>query len=82
VLTIDLLCDRLEQTMNKRRIIGYLCWLAAFLIPFQSALLSTEEIGNVRGLISFVVLVALLFLGYILVDGANAADKAKASHAH
>ena len=67
--------------MNKRRIIGYLCWLAAFLIPFQSALLSTEEVGNVTGLVSFVILVFMVFLGYILVDGANAADKAKA-HGH
>ena len=68
--------------MNTRRIIGYVVWLLAFLIPFQSALLSTEEIGNVKGLISFVALVVLVFLGYILVDGANAADKAKAEHGH
>ena len=66
--------------MNKR-IIGFLCWLAAFLIPFQSALLSTEQVSNVKGLVSFVALVGLVFLGYILVDGANAADKAKA-HGH
>lgn len=68
--------------MNKRKIIGYALWLLAFLIPFQSALLSTEDIGNVKGLISFVVLLALIFTGYILVDGANAAEKAKAGHGH
>lgn len=66
--------------MNKRKIIGYALWLLAFLIPFQSAILSTDEIGNVKGLISFIVLVILIFVGYILIDGANAADKAKAEH--
>ena len=68
--------------MNTRKIIGYALWLLAFLIPFQSAILSTDEIGNVKGLISFIVLVVLIFVGYILVDGANAADKAKAGHEH
>ncbi|MEO5585070.1 MAG: hypothetical protein ABIQ75_06430 [Flavobacteriales bacterium] len=68
--------------MNTRKIIGYALWLLAFLIPFQSAILSTEEIGNIKGLISFIVLVVLIFVGYILVDGANAADKAKAGQEH
>lgn len=67
--------------MNKNRILGYICWLVAFLIPFQASLLSTEEVSNVKGLISFVALLILVFLGYILVDGANAAEKAK-SHGH
>lgn len=68
--------------MNTRKIIGYVLWLLAFLIPFQSAILSTEEIGNVKGLVSFIVLVTLVFVGYFLVDGANAADKAKAGQGH
>lgn len=68
--------------MNTRKIIGYVLWLLAFLIPFQPAILSTEEVGNVKGLISFVALVILIFVGYILVDGANAAEKAKAGHEH
>ena len=68
--------------MNIRKIIGFALWLLAFLIPFQSAILSTEEIGNVKGLVSFVALVILVFVGYILVDGANAAEKAKAGHGH
>jgi len=67
--------------MNKNKVLGYICWLAAFLIPFQASLLSTEEVSNVKGLISFVALLILIFTGYILVDGANAADKAKA-HGH
>ena len=68
--------------MNTKLIIGYLCWLLAFIVPFQSALLSTEEVANVTGLISFVVMLVLLFTGYILVDGANAAAKAKHGHGH
>ncbi len=65
--------------MRTRRIIGYVCWLAAFAIPFQSALLSTEQVSNVKGLISFVALVILVFIGYILVDGAHVAEKAEAA---
>lgn len=67
--------------MNIRRTIGYVIWFLAFLIPLQPALLSTDGISNVTGLISFVVLVVMVFLGYILVDGANAAEKkAQAGH--
>lgn len=68
--------------MNTKRLIGYLCWLIAFIIPFQPALLSTEEVPNVTGLISFLIMLALLFTGYILVDGANAAAKAKSGAGH
>ena len=62
--------------MNKRKILGYILWAIAFLIPFQPAILSTDGIHNVTGLISFLVLLVLLFTGYFLVDGANAAEKA------
>ncbi|HQV39049.1 MAG: hypothetical protein IPO60_05570 [Flavobacteriales bacterium] len=68
--------------MNTRKIIGYALWLLAFLIPFQSSILSTEDVGEVKGLVSFVALVTMIFIGYFLVDGANAADKAKAGHGH
>ncbi|MBS1567850.1 MAG: hypothetical protein JST45_00265 [Bacteroidetes bacterium] len=68
--------------MNTRKIIGYVLWLLAFLIPFQPAILSTDGIHNVTGLISFIVLLVLLFTGYFLVDGANAAGKADAHHGH
>ena len=68
--------------MNIRRIIGYVIWFLAFLIPFQASILSTEEVGNVKGLISFVALVVMVFVGYILVDGAGAAEKAKAGQEH
>ena len=68
--------------MNTRKIIGFVLWLLAFLIPFQSAILSTEEVGEVKGLISFIIMVIMVFTGYILVDGANAAEKAKSGHGH
>ncbi|MBS1545794.1 MAG: hypothetical protein JST38_19325 [Bacteroidetes bacterium] len=66
--------------MNTRKIIGYVLWLLAFLIPFQPAILSTDGIHNVTGLISFIVLLVLLFTGYFLVDGAD--SKTKAEHGH
>ncbi len=68
--------------MNTRKIIGYALWLLAFLIPFQSSILSTEGVEEVKALISFVALVIMIFVGYFLVDGANAAEKAKAGHGH
>lgn len=70
--------------MNTKKLIGLLCWLAAFAIPFHSALLSTEELGKqdggqVKGLVAFVAFVALIFMGYIFVDG-SATKKAPHSH--
>ncbi|MCB0772962.1 MAG: hypothetical protein KJZ58_12525 [Flavobacteriales bacterium] len=65
--------------MNTRKLIGFACWLLALLIPFQHALLSTEDVSNSVGLISFVALVALVFLGYFLVDGASTAEE---GHGH
>jgi hypothetical protein len=67
-------------SMNTRKIVGYVLWLLAFLIPFQPAILSTDDVHDVTGLISFLVLLVLLFTGYFLVDGANA--KAHAEHGH
>ncbi len=57
-----------------KKYIGYLLWVLGFAIPFQSALLSTEEVGNVKGLVSFIVMMALVFAGYLLVDSATAAQ--------
>lgn len=58
--------------MNTKKIIGLLLWLAAFSIPFKLSLLSTEEVDNITGLASFVVMLALVFTGYALVDGSGA----------
>ena len=66
--------------MNTRKIIGYVLWLLAFLIPFQPAILSTDGINNITGLLSFLVLLVLLFTGYFLVDGAKGATEAEHGH--
>ncbi|MCW5897742.1 MAG: hypothetical protein KIT10_00615 [Flavobacteriales bacterium] len=54
-----------------KKYIGLALWLIAFLIPFQFSLLSTDGVGNIKGLISFVALIALVFIGYALVDSAG-----------
>lgn len=58
-----------------KKYIGYLLWVLGFAIPFQSALLSTEEVGNVKGLVSFIVMMALVFAGYLLVDSATSTQQ-------
>ena len=63
-----------------KKIIGIALWLIAFLIPFQYALLDTEDVGNITGLISFVAMLALIFIGYALVDSASA--QASGDHGH
>jgi hypothetical protein len=57
--------------MNTKKIIGIGLWIVAFAIPFKFSLLNTEKVDNITGLISFVVLVALVFTGYALVDGSG-----------
>ncbi|HEX2616022.1 MAG TPA: hypothetical protein VHL57_00695 [Flavobacteriales bacterium] len=71
--------------MNTKKLIGLACWLLAFLIPFQFALLDTEHTvnsdgtaNNVKGLISFVAMLILLFAGYMFYDGAD--GKKTAAH--
>lgn len=54
-----------------KKIIGLVLWLLAFLIPFRYSLLDTENVGNVTGLVSFVGLIALVFVGYLLIDSSG-----------
>jgi hypothetical protein len=54
--------------MNMKRILGFGAMLLGLLIPFQSAYLSVGEMNNILGLVSFVACIALLFIGYALVD--------------
>jgi uncharacterized PurR-regulated membrane protein YhhQ (DUF165 family) len=67
-----------------KKIIGLVLWLIAFILPFRYALLDTEELqgpdgaNNIVGLVSFVAMLALIFIGYALVDG----SKETASHGH
>ncbi|MCB0795420.1 MAG: hypothetical protein KDB88_11845 [Flavobacteriales bacterium] len=65
----------------SKKIIGYLLWIVAFIIPFRTALLNTSETGNVPGLISFVAMLALLFIGYALVDASSSGQEAE-GHGH
>ncbi len=68
--------------MNKRRILGYVIWLVAFLVPLQFSIISTDGVSNTKGIVSFVVLVVLVFLGYFLVDGARDEKKQAEQHGH
>lgn len=63
-----------------KKLLGFVLWALALLIPFQFALLSTEGVGNMTGLWSFLAMLALFFTGYVLVDSANA--KAPEGHGH
>ncbi|HRN37308.1 MAG TPA: hypothetical protein PLV70_06935 [Flavobacteriales bacterium] len=66
--------------MNKRKILGYIVWLVAFLVPLQYSIVSTDGVSNTVGVVSFTVLVVLVFLGYYLVDSAD--DGGGKAHAH
>lgn len=75
--------------MNIRKLIGLALWLAAFTLPFWWSLLSTDQVvyedgtaNNMKGLISFVILVALLFIGYWLVDSAKKPTAETGGHHH
>jgi hypothetical protein len=63
-----------------KKYIGFALWLLALLIPFQASLLSTEGVGNMVGLFSFLAFLTLLFSGYALVDSSG--NKTSESHGH
>ena len=72
-----------------KKIIGLVMWLAAFAIPFRHAILNTKEVlvddgraDNITGLISFVIMIALLFGGYALVYSAGTKKVEGAGHGH
>jgi hypothetical protein len=58
--------------MNTKKIIGIVVWILAFAIPARYGLLETETVGNIPGLIGFVAFIALMFVGYYLVDSSSA----------
>ena len=71
-----------------KKLIGIALWLLAFLIPFKYAILNTKEVvhadgsaDNIVGLMSFVAMIALLFIGYALVDS-SAPKPGSGHHAH
>ena len=72
-----------------KKIIGLALWLIAFSLPFQFAILNAEEVvhadgsaNNIKGLVAFVVMVVLVFAGYMLVDSSNAPKAGDAHRAH
>lgn len=72
-----------------KKLIGLALWLLAFLIPFKYAILDTDDlvqadgsIDEIKGLISFVILLVLLFAGYWLIDSAGDKQGTEGSHGH
>lgn len=72
-----------------KKTIGIAIWVLALAIPFRFSILDTEDllqpdgsINNIKGLISFVVMIALLFVGYALVDSASPKPGENGSHGH
>jgi len=71
----------------KKFLLGIALWLIAFAVPFRYAFLDTgalqhaEGAENIKGLIGFVVGLALLFAGYALVDSGKASAKEE-GHGH
>jgi len=72
-----------------KKIIGIALWLLAFLIPFKYAILDTEDllqpdgsVDNIKGLLSFVALLGMLFIGYVLVDSSSAKPGSGEAHGH
>ena len=55
--------------------------LLGFFIPFQSALLSVEEMNNTMWLISFVAFLTMVFVGYVLVDSSYPKPSAPSENA-
>lgn len=61
-----------------KKMIGLALWLVALLIPFRFAILDTTDllqpdgtVENMKGLLSFVAVIALFFGGYALVDSSK-----------
>ncbi|MBL7938733.1 MAG: hypothetical protein JNL43_05175 [Flavobacteriales bacterium] len=72
-----------------KKLIGLALWLLAFLIPFRYAILDTGDllqedgsIDNIKGLLSFVVMLGLLFAGYALVDSSGPKPGSEEAHGH
>ncbi|MFN3875591.1 MAG: hypothetical protein ACK4L7_06735 [Flavobacteriales bacterium] len=72
-----------------KKIIGLALWLLALLIPFRYAILETDDVvlsdgsaNNTLGLISFIAMLALLFIGYALVDSSGSAKASSEGHSH
>jgi hypothetical protein len=81
-----LICAQITPDPMKKYI-GIALWIAALIIPFRFAILDTDQMvledgraDNVVGLISFVAMLTLFFLGYALVDSAK--NTSEGHHGH
>ncbi|MBK7382839.1 MAG: hypothetical protein IPP83_05580 [Flavobacteriales bacterium] len=61
-----------------KKIIGLVCWLLAFIVPFRYAILDTDDVvladgraDNIVGLLNFLLMMVLIFVGYALVDSSK-----------
>lgn len=77
------------ESIPMKKLIGLGMWLLALLIPFRFAILDTEDlvqqdgsIDNAKGLISFLVMMVLIFAGYALVDSASPKPGSSDAHGH
>ncbi|MDQ3101324.1 MAG: hypothetical protein M3R08_08050 [Bacteroidota bacterium] len=75
--------------MNTRKLIGLALWLVAFSLPFWWSLLNTDQVvyedgsaNNMKGLISFVMMIGLLFAGYWFIDSAKGNTAETGGHHH
>ncbi len=73
---------------GMKKLIGIALWLTAFAIPFRYAILDTDDTvldngraDNITGLISFVIMITLLFVGYAVFDSAKGKAGAE-GHGH
>lgn len=70
-----------------KKLIGIALWILALAIPFRFAILDTDDTvhadglpNNAEGLISFLAMLTLFFIGYWLVDSSK--SQGAESHGH
>ncbi len=71
-----------------KKMIGLALWLVALLVPFRYAILDSTDlvqpdgtVENMKGLLSFVAVIVLFFVGYALVDSSKKKASGEA-HGH
>lgn len=72
-----------------KKLIAIALWILAFALPFRYAILDTDDllqpdgsIDNIKGLLSFVIMLALLFAGYWFMDSASPKPGTGDTHGH
>lgn len=72
-----------------KKLIAIALWILAFALPFRYAILDTDDllqpdgsIDNIKGLLSFIIMLALLFVGYWFMDSASPKPGTGDTHGH